>query len=105
MLGGGRPYEVMAMPFAFFFPENVFDEPAVIAQDGGLAVADERELAGLHRVAGVARLLFRQPNGADMRLAIRGVGDALLDDGGPLFSGDVGYRGDAFHHRGMSEEG
>jgi len=79
------------------------DEAAVVAEDGGFAVANEGELAGFHGVAGVARLLFGHADGADLRLAIGGVGNAQLVDGVRRLAGDVGYGDDALHHGGVRE--
>ncbi len=90
--------------FAVFFVGNYFDEAAVIAKNGGFAVADKRKLARFHGVAGIARLLFGQADGADLRLAVGCIGDAFLDDGWPRLARDVCDGGDALHHGGVGQQ-
>jgi len=45
----------------YFSSETTLDETPVVAKNRGLAIADKRELAGFHRVAGVPRLLSVKP--------------------------------------------
>ncbi len=71
-----RADDVHAQNLAVFFFGHHFDETFVLAEDGGLAVAEEREFADLHLVARLARLPFGQPDRADLRLAIGAVGNA-----------------------------
>src|SRR2546430_13861547 len=73
-LGGQRPDNVNPQHLAISSIGNHFDEPVVAPENGSFAVAHERKLADLHRVSCVARLLFGQPNRADLRLAISGIG-------------------------------
>src|SRR5258708_7708060 len=101
--GGQRADDVDAQNFAVFFVADNFDEPAVIAQNGGFAVAHERKFSDFHRAAGIARLLFSQANRANLRLAVGGVGDAILANLLGWFSGDVRDRDNAFHHGGVGQ--
>src|SRR6266699_1474117 len=64
---------------------------------GGLAIGQERKLAGLHRIAGVARLFLSEPDRPDLRLAISGIGNAAPFERRHLLSGDFSDRDDAFH--------
>src|SRR5690242_24332 len=86
-----------AKNFAIFGFRDNFDETFMLAEDGGLAVAKERELAGFDFVASITSLFFREANRADLRLAIRGVGAAPAVKGLYLFSGHATHGDDAFH--------
>ena len=100
---GQRADGVHAENFAVFFFGHHFDEAFVLAEDGGLAVADEREFSGLHLEAGVARLLFGEADGADLRLAVGAVGAALAIEGLHFFSGHAAYGDDSLHGGGVRE--
>src|SRR5260370_1475757 len=91
---GQRPDDVDAQHLAILFVGNHFDEAAMVAENRGLAVADEGKLAGFHRIPRLAGLLFRQADGADLRLAVGGVAYTLLDAGWRGFTGNVRHRGD-----------
>ncbi len=73
---GQRSDDVNSQHLAVFFIRDHFDEAAVIPKNGGLAVSHEGKFPGLHRITRVARLLFRQTDGTNLRLAIRGIGNA-----------------------------
>ena len=75
---GERADDVDAENLAIFFFGDDFDEAAMVAEDGGFAVADEGKLAGFDGVARVFGLLFGEADGADLRLAISGVGNARV---------------------------
>ena len=75
----------------------------MIAEDGGFAVANEREFASFDSIAGVFGLFFGEADGADLRFAISGVANAGLQE---LLRGktlNVSDGDDSFHHGGMSE--
>src|SRR5205085_12636440 len=80
-----------------------FDESAMGAQDRSLTVSSKWKLSRFHRISRVARLLFRQPNRADLRLAIRSVGNARPHNLRRRLARNVRYREDAFHHRRVRE--
>ena len=71
-----RPDNVHAENFAVRFVGYHFDEAVVLAENRGLAVAEEREFPDFHLVARLARGFFRQADGTDLRLAIGRVGNA-----------------------------
>ena len=100
---GQRADGVHAENFAVFRFGHHFDEAFVLAEDGGLAVAEERKLAGFHFEARFARLLFRQTNRADLRLAIGGVRAALAVERLHGFSGHAADGDDAFHGSGVRQ--
>src|SRR5260221_8284971 len=103
MLDGESPYDVFAKTSAFLCVETFLDDPAVIAQNGGFAVAQKRKFSDFHRATGIASLLFSQAYRADLRFAVGGVGDAILANLLGWFSSDVSDRDNAFHHGGVGQ--
>src|SRR5436190_1896964 len=75
-----RPDNVDAQDLAELLVRHHLDESFVMAQDGGAAVARERELADLDLQPLGARLRFRHPHTADTRLSVGGVGNAIAID-------------------------
>ena len=57
--------------------EHRLDEALGLAERDRLAVADEREGAGLDRVAGLLGLGLGQPDAGDLRVAISAAGDVV----------------------------
>src|SRR5271170_3047133 len=94
---------VHAQNFAVLFFGYNFYEAFVLAEDGGFAVAEEREFSGLHLEAGVASLFFGEPDGTDLRLAVGAVGAALAIEGLDFFSGHAANGDDSFHGGGVRE--
>src|SRR6266581_1136998 len=92
-----RSDHVHAQYFAGRVVRHYFDETIVMVEYGGLAIGQERKLAGLHRIAGVARLFLGEPDRADLRLAISGVGNAAPFERRHLLSSYFPDRDDAFH--------
>ena len=87
-----------AQDFAVLLLAYNLDEPAVIPQNRGLAVPHERELAHLDLVARLLRLLFRQADGTNLRLAVCRIRNAIFPNLLRGLACNVGYRDDAFHH-------
>src|SRR5271168_3471525 len=102
-LRGQRANNVDAQHFAVFFIGDHFDEAAVISENGGLAVADERKLAGLDGVARGDGFFLGEADGTDLRLAVGGVGNARAQKRFGGLPGDVRHRDDALHHGGVGE--
>src|SRR5271163_960354 len=94
---------VHAQDFAVLFFGYHFYEAFVLAENGGFAVAEEREFSGLHLEAGVASLFFGEADGTDLRLAVGAVGAALAIEGLDFFSGHAPNGDDAFHGSGVRE--
>src|SRR6266850_5867565 len=69
-----RPDNMNPQHFAVHFVGYHFHKPAVIPQNRRLAVPHEGKLPNFHFVARVTRLLFRQSDRTDLRLAIRRIG-------------------------------
>ena len=65
-----RADDVDAQNLAVLLVRHHFDEALVMAEDGGAAVARERELADLHLVALRPRLRLGHAHAADARLGI-----------------------------------
>src|SRR6185437_9892469 len=100
-----RSDRVYTENFAVFRLRNHLDEAFMTAEDTGLAIAKEWELAGLDFVASIASLLFRQADRADLRLAIRSVGAALAVKRLHLFPCHASYGDNSFHGSGVRELG
>src|SRR4029453_5346227 len=96
-----RPDDVNAQDLTVFFVAHNFNESAVIPQNCGLAIADERELANFHGIALILRLFLGKSDGTNLRLRVGGVRNAGFADLLGRFAGDVSYRDDAFHHGGV----
>ena len=91
-----RPDDVDAQNLAVLLVGHHLDEAVVIAQDGGAAVAREREAPDLHLAALRARLRFGQPDAADARLGIGARRDAVPVDGHGGLARHVRHRDHAF---------
>ena len=82
---------------------HYFDESIVMIEYGSLAIAQEREFAGLHCITRVARLFFRKPDGSDLRLAVGGIRNAAPFQRRHLLAGYFSDGDDAFHRRGVRQ--
>src|SRR6516162_3325046 len=100
---GQRADDVDAEHFPVLFVGNHLDEAAVIAKDGGFAVADEREFSRLHTIASFFGLFFGESDRANLGLAICSVRNARSYNGLRGQALDMRYSDDAFHHRGVSK--
>src|SRR5580704_18813041 len=100
-----RPDRVYAKDLAVFFLSHHLDETLVLAKDGCLTVADERELTGLHLEASLARLLFSQTDGPDLGLAICRVRATLAIKRLHIFTGHTPHRNNPLHRSGVRELG
>jgi len=72
----------------YFSPDTTLMKPPWLPRMV-LCCCRRRELAGFHGEARVAGLFFGHADGADLRLAISGVGDAQFVDGVGGLAGDM----------------
>jgi len=72
------------------YPAFEGDEPFVVAQNGGAAVAGERKAANLDRVPLRARLGFGEAHAADTGLRVGAAGNAVAVDGNGGLARHVG---------------
>src|SRR5450631_3426876 len=69
-----RPYCVNSQNLSILFFGDNLDETFMLAQNRGLTVSKEWELPDFYLVTGLAGLLFRQANRANLRFAAGAVG-------------------------------
>src|SRR5208283_1829456 len=87
-----RPDDVYAQNFAVGFIRDDLHESIVLAENTGLAVSEERELADLYLAALRARLRLGQSHAADAWIGISGAWNPIPVDGRHGFSGDMSDR-------------
>src|SRR5215472_2696800 len=96
-LRGCRPDDVYAQNLTVLGIGDDLHEALVLANDAGAGVGREGEFADLHLITEFVGLGFRQPDAADLGMAVGGVGNAQLIDRLDWLARDMRDGNNAFH--------